>query len=107
MAASNGYGHRFMDLSFQDFTTSNKYVVISQPFYAWSLSFAKISVACSLLRIQRHMFTRKEFLYCKVILQLVIGGRGGGGARAGGGPGGAGGGPGGPGGGGGGRQAAQ
>ena len=73
MAAANGYGHRFMDLSFQDFTTSNKYVVISQPFYAWSLSFAKISVACSLLRIQRHMFTRKVFLYCMIILQLVIG----------------------------------
>jgi len=48
-------------------------VFLSQPLYAWSISFAKISVSLCLLRIQPRVLAWRIFLSILIIWQLVIG----------------------------------
>src|SRR6266536_3400897 len=72
ISISHGYGHRANYIMPEEYTIAKKYLFLSQPFIAWTLSCAKISVALCLLRIQRHNATWRMFLYCLIILQAVL-----------------------------------
>jgi hypothetical protein len=72
LSVSYGLGHNIMHVSPDNGTPLRKYQYLAQPFWAWSLSCAKISVALCLLRIQRGVATWRMFLYCLIILQVVI-----------------------------------
>ena len=72
LSISYGYGHSDQYTPPDRLASSRQWLFISQPFYAWSLSCAKISVALCLLRIQPGVLTWRIFLGCLIIWQVVI-----------------------------------
>ncbi|KAK3312739.1 hypothetical protein B0H66DRAFT_484625 [Apodospora peruviana] len=55
----------------QDVINGNRYAVLSQPIWAWSMAAIKISVAAMLLRLERERF-QKRFLWIMIWLQLIV-----------------------------------
>ena len=75
LSISHGYGHHPDYVAVPDFLPLAKYLFLSQPFSAWALACAKISVACCLLRVQRgaaHPSNWRMFLYSLVGVQVII-----------------------------------
>ncbi|KAK3356365.1 hypothetical protein B0T25DRAFT_449639 [Lasiosphaeria hispida] len=55
----------------QDVIDANRYAVLSQPIWAWSMATIKISVAAMLLRLEQSRF-RIRFLWAMIWLQIVV-----------------------------------
>ncbi|KAF2280645.1 uncharacterized protein EI97DRAFT_368449 [Westerdykella ornata] len=51
---------------------SNMYAIISQPFWAWSMCFLKVSIALMLLRLETATKMRR-FLWANIAFQILLG----------------------------------
>ncbi|KXX82694.1 hypothetical protein MMYC01_200848 [Madurella mycetomatis] len=58
-------------MTLQDVINGNKYAVISQPMWAWSMAAIKISVAGMLMRVEQEKPWRR-FLWAMVAVQVVL-----------------------------------
>src|SRR6188768_4302975 len=58
------------DFTLQDVITANKYALVSQPLWAWSMALIKISVAIMLLRLEPAR-TMRYFLFFMIFIQLA------------------------------------
>lgn len=58
-------------MTLQDVINGNKYAVISQPMWAWSMAAIKISVAGMLMRVEQQKPWRR-FLWAMVAVQVVL-----------------------------------
>jgi hypothetical protein len=72
VGVGHGIGRHNYYVSPDETLQAEKFLFICQPPYAWSLAFAKISIAFMLLRIQRDRRAWVAFLSCMILFSVLI-----------------------------------
>ncbi|KAF2875959.1 hypothetical protein BDV95DRAFT_591365 [Massariosphaeria phaeospora] len=72
LAVPYSFGREVASITLADTQDSQRYAVISQPLWAWSMAAIKISVALMMLRLEQTKFWRR-FLWGMVAVQMLLG----------------------------------
>ncbi|ORY04555.1 hypothetical protein BCR34DRAFT_491415 [Clohesyomyces aquaticus] len=65
------FGRSPSSITLADAELANKYAILSEPIWAWSMAAIKISVAAMLLRLEQERFWRR-FLWGMIFLQIIL-----------------------------------